>query len=212
MHGTRRPATANGGLRFSPDAALRLGCPRGIVETAKQLGLACTAPPPRAPGGIWSAEIASPEDEERLHEDTSRRRRELGLPPIGDVLGGRTIAELDAEDEAVADRELVGFDPDMRAEIIARWRAARRSLARSHAAEARVYRESPPPVHHPRPTPLVRVPRLREARPRARRTAARRASGLRAGQDPGEGDDDSEGEPAGVAPHGCRRRAAGGHL
>lgn len=82
MHGTTRPATANGGLRFSPDAALRLGCPRGLVETAKQLGLPCTAPPPRAPGGIWSVEITSPEDEERLHEDTSRRRRDLGLPPI----------------------------------------------------------------------------------------------------------------------------------
>ncbi len=205
MHSTRRLATANGGLRFSPDAALRLGCPRSLVETGKQLGLPCTAPPPRAPGGIWSVDITCPEDEDRLHEDTSRRRRELGLPPLGDVLGGRTIAELDAQDEAVADRELADFDPDMRAEIIARWRAARRSLARSHAAEARVYRESPPPVHHPRPTPLVRVPRLREARPRARRTAARRASGLRAGQDPGDGDGESEPASA-LDPSAGRRR------
>ena len=79
----RGPA-ANGGLRFSPDAARRLGCPRRLTEEAKQLGLPCIAPPPRAPGGIWYIPIASPEDEERLLEDTYRRRRAAGHPPTGD--------------------------------------------------------------------------------------------------------------------------------
>jgi len=57
-----------------------------------------------------------------------------------------------------------------------------------------------------------RRPSLRPlGRPRARRTAARRAGGIRSGQDPGEGDDDSEGEPAGLASsHGRRRSTAGG--
>jgi len=192
---------ANGGLRFPPEAARRLGCPASLVESAKRLGLPCTAPPPRAPGGIWCVEV-SPENEGCVHEDNSRRRRAAGHPPTGDPLGGRSIDELDAEDEAVADRECADLDPETRAEVIARWRAGRRSLARSRAIEERVYRDAAPVVHRPHPAPLGRVPRRREPRPRSRRTAARRAAGLRSGQDPG--DDGPSAKPAGdLAP---RRR------
>lgn len=208
MDGTARPATTNGGLHFSPDAALRAGCPSGLVEEARRLGLRCTAPPPGASGGMWCIGIG-PQDEERLYGDTYRRRRAAGHPPTGDPLSGRTIAELDAEDDAVADRELADFDLETRAEIMAGWRAGRRSLAQAHAIEQRVYRDPPPVADRSRRAPLVRAPLRREARPRARRTAARRALGTRSGQDPGEGDDDSEGKAGGdLAPFADRRRTA----
>jgi len=210
MDGTARPATANtanGGLRFPPEAARRLGCPASLVESAKGLGLPCTAPPPRAPGGIWCVEI-SPENEGCVHEDNFRRRRAAGHPPTGDPLCGRSIDELDAEDEAVADRECADLNPETRAEVIARWRAGRRSLARSHAIEERVYRDAAPIVHRPHPAPLGHVPRRREPRPRARRSSS---SSRTSGADPGDGDGDGESEPAGdLASLTARGSIAGG--
>ncbi len=208
MDGTARPATTNGGLHFSPDAALRAGCPSGLVEEARRLGLRCTAPPPGASGGMWCIGIG-PQDEERLYGDTYRRRRAAGHPLLA-------IPSAGAQSPSWMPRmmpSLIASWPtstsETRAEIMAGWRAGRRSLAQAHAIEQRVYRDPPPVADRSRRAPLVRAPLRREARPRARRTAARRALGTRSGQDPGEGDDDSEGKAGGdLAPFADRRRTA----
>jgi hypothetical protein len=84
-------------------------------------------------------------------------------------------------------------------------RKAERDRPRQLRTRARIARnrQRRPPQRRPSLRPL--------GRPRARRTAARRAGGIRSGQDPGEGDDHSDGEPAGLAfPHGRRRITTGG--